>query len=323
MKKLVMILISLVLFLSWQAYGNKTYLFKNTPIDPVRLSLRAAIENDLNLFLQASFKQDIEVYARKRNLTDEQINEEIRKSLEMIHAVYKKNNVTIEEYEIHQPEDFKSRDLVFVTVKYVGPPEVGIKPFEVPVYKAADGNWYLPQDGSIYDVPTRKIEESKEPDNSYIQESTMTANNISTETDQSNQSNVKEYSFEEVCSYIGLTRQDIIGKFGSGLNMGETHEYNDLSLSFFYDETDHVISVSGNKGFSTLGITIGMNLDEIRRILGTPLKEGFESVPSFEEDFPPNKLYRTVYNIKEFEMEFTSENEMDLSYFVTIRKVVR
>lgn len=157
MKKVIVVLLGLVLFLGWKSYGEKIYSITSNPTTPIKNFLKGAIENDVDLFLKGSSKEDLDIYCRKYGLTEEQMRMEAKEGLQMIHDNFKKHNIKMDDFEISIPEDFKSRDYVWVKVKYVGPIEADFGSGDFPVYKASDGKWYMPQDGSKHDLSTRRV----------------------------------------------------------------------------------------------------------------------------------------------------------------------
>jgi hypothetical protein len=121
-------------------------IFKNTPKDVVTDSLKAMINNDIDLFIKCNSMQDLEEYARKKDLTVDQVIAETKQIFEESSRDMQKPNIKLSDFKISQPDDYKSRDHVYVKVQYIGSVKDSKEFFEVPVHREYDKNWYLDQD---------------------------------------------------------------------------------------------------------------------------------------------------------------------------------
>lgn len=121
-------------------------IFKNTPKDVVNSSLKAMINNDIDLFLKCNSTQELEKYARRKNLTTEQVIEETKQIFEKNARNMQKPDIKLSDFKISQPDDYKSRDHVYVKVQYIGDVKGSKEFFEVPVHREYDKNWYLDND---------------------------------------------------------------------------------------------------------------------------------------------------------------------------------
>lgn len=148
MKKLVFVLIILVIFLGWKAYGGAN-LFKNTPKDVTENYLKGLIENNFDLFMKSQSQQDLEQYAKSRNLTVDQVKEETKLLLNKSYKSLQGTNIKLSDFKISQPSDYKSRDSVWVSVEYTGNNRDVDKNINVPVHREYDGNWYITQDENL------------------------------------------------------------------------------------------------------------------------------------------------------------------------------
>lgn len=151
MKKLVFILMILVIFLGWKAYGGGN-IIKNTPKDAAENCFKGLIDNNLDLFMKSQSQQDLEQYAKLRNLTVDQVKEETKLFLNKSHKNFQGMNIKLSDFNISQPTDYKSSDSVWVSVEYTGNNRDIDKNIDVPVHKEHDGNWYITQDENISNI---------------------------------------------------------------------------------------------------------------------------------------------------------------------------
>lgn len=86
-------------------------------------------------------------------------------------------------------------------------------------------------------------------------------------------------STENVFSYIGLTKNDILNKFGQYDYIGdyeesEYWEYNNSPIVFLFTNDGKVMCLIAYKGANINGAIVGMTFSEIKSILGEPTREG-------------------------------------------------
>lgn len=150
MKKVVGIFLGLILLVGIITYWDKIYLLKykaevlkDSPTDPVIFAVKAIVENNSELYYKTVYKKEFQGHSRGIDLDYANKEGNRRKILEMAHNEFKSNNITMDDFEISQPEDYKSRHLVLVKLEYNESEKTESEFLEVPVIKAKDGKWYL------------------------------------------------------------------------------------------------------------------------------------------------------------------------------------